>query len=638
MEASAVPRMAPTGVTGVSSPQLLRLASDARLVALIRQGWPAAFEAVYDRHHRGILSFCRHMLGDADEAEDAVQHTFLSAYNDLIASEKQIHLRAWLFTIARNRCYSILRSRREQPSADLDERVTEGLATQVQRRQDLRDLVVDLRRLPEEQRAALVLAEIDALSHEQIGEALGVPREKVKSLVFQARESLVASRAARETACADIREQLVNGRGGALRRSNLRRHLRECAGCRDFRKLVERQRRQLAVVIPVIPTLALKEGVLTGSAGAGAGAGFAGGSLLASSALKSGFVKGIVALALAGVGTAGTFVATQSLNIPPFNLGNVAPRQPGLTGGRLGAPTSRVAAARPDRHVLTLREGSRRTATGVLAARGGAATATGLRHHSGSAAAGGVLNPFGPLVRPHVTFPHPPAAMVAPPSVTAANPPTSSGPTDTATVTPTPVTVTPAPIEGLSGGGRDRNVITRGGTVAGPHVVATGSGDHPVERGHGDAHGGAAATTPHTPSTAGRPTHSPGDGVTGSTGSSGAGGRTGAGGSGSGGTHGVGGGVRGGGGSGTTGWTAGSGGTPADGTPNTGNPTTGTTGTVTTPAPTTGTTPPQDGGSPSGGGIRGAGGGNPSSAGIGPTGGDSAGSGGDGGGVSSPPS
>ena len=267
MEASAVPRAAPAGLSAFTSPHLLRLASDARLVALVREGRAVAFEAVYDRHHRGILSFCRHMLGDPQEAEDAVQHTFLSAYSDLISSHKPIHLRAWLFAIARNRCYSIMRARREQPAADVGESVTEGLATQVQRRQDLRDLVVDMRRLPEEQRAADILdkgvdergrfrqhygnAELDALSHEQIAEALGVPREKVKALVFQARESLVASRTARETDCAEIREQLSTQRGGALRRANLRRHLRECPGCRDFRKQMEHQRKQLAILLPV---------------------------------------------------------------------------------------------------------------------------------------------------------------------------------------------------------------------------------------------------------------------------------------------------------------------------------------------------------------------------------------------------
>jgi RNA polymerase sigma factor (sigma-70 family) len=225
----------------------MRLASDARLVAMIREGRRIAFEVAYDRHHLGILSFCRYVLGDPQDAEDAVQHTFLAAYSDLISSDKPIQLRAWLFAIARNRCFTVLRTRRELSATELIEPATEGLASQVQRRQDLRDLVFDMRRLPDAQRTALVLAELDALSHEQIGAALGVPREKVKALVFQARESLVASRAARETDCLDIRAELATQRGGALRRGNLRRHLRECPGCRDFRREVERGRRRLGV-------------------------------------------------------------------------------------------------------------------------------------------------------------------------------------------------------------------------------------------------------------------------------------------------------------------------------------------------------------------------------------------------------
>jgi len=319
MEASTVPGLAPVGATGSASPTLLRLASDTHLVALVREGRAAAFETVYDRHHRAILSFCRHMLGDAEEAQDAVQHTFLAAYNDLIASDKAIHLRAWLFTIARNRCYSVLRARREQPAADLVDGATEGLATQVQRRQDLRDLIVDMRRLPDDQRAALVLAELDALTHEEIGGVLGVPREKVKALVFQARESLVASRAARDTDCAEIREQLASLHGGGLRRGNIRRHLRECSGCREFRTQIDRQRHRLAIVLPAATTVALRNAVLSGAAGTTAGvAATRGGGLVATWALKGGIVKGVLGVLVAGVGTAG-IVAAREL---PFGSGD----------------------------------------------------------------------------------------------------------------------------------------------------------------------------------------------------------------------------------------------------------------------------------------------------------------------------
>jgi RNA polymerase sigma factor (sigma-70 family) len=359
MEASAVPREAPAGVSVFSTPALLRLASDSHLVSLIREGRAAAFEIAYDRHHRAILSFCRHMLGDPDEAQDAVQHTFLAAYNDLIGSTKQIHLRAWLFTIARNRCYSILRGRREHPTSEINDAVTEGLATQVQRRQDLRDLVGDMRQLPEEQRAALVLAELDSLSHQEIGEVLGVPKDKVKALVFQARESLLASRKARETDCAEIREQLATQRGGALRRSNLRRHLRECAGCREYRKLVERQRRQLAIALPVLGTVAMKDAVVGGVAG-GAGAGL-GGGLIAGGLLKGGgFGKLVLGTVLGVVGAAGTIVATSDLGFL-----RSAPAQPLMhkpVPGRFTAPASSAAAAHGKRL-----KGNSTTAQGVAA-------------------------------------------------------------------------------------------------------------------------------------------------------------------------------------------------------------------------------------------------------------------------------
>jgi RNA polymerase sigma factor (sigma-70 family) len=294
----------------------------------VREGRSAAFEALYDRHHRAILSFCRHMLGSVEEAEDAVQHTFLAAYNDLVSSPKPIQLRAWLFTIARNRCYSVLRGRREQPLEQIDEPATEGLAAQVQRRQDLRDLVGDLRRLPEDQRAALVLSEMDALSHDQIADVLGVPKDKVKALVFQARESLVASRAARETDCTEIREQLANLRGGALRRGNLRRHLRECAGCRDFRAEVDRQRRQLKVLLPVAPTLALKEAVLATTVGGTTAVGATGGGLVATSVVKGGALKGLIGVLIAGVGTAGTIVAVHDIQRGFGSAGKLVSRAP----------------------------------------------------------------------------------------------------------------------------------------------------------------------------------------------------------------------------------------------------------------------------------------------------------------------
>jgi RNA polymerase sigma factor (sigma-70 family) len=323
MEASTAPRTAvlpASRASGLRSQRLLRLASDERLVALVRAGNKAAFETLYDRHHRALLSFCRHMLADREESEDAVQHTFIAAYNDLVGSDKEIQLRAWLYAIARNRCLSMLRSRREQPTGEDFDVPTEGLADEVERRSDLQQLLGDMRELPEEQRAALVLAEIGALSHDEIAEVVGVPKAKVKALVFQARSSLIASRDARDMSCQTVREELSTARGGVLRRGPLRRHLAGCDGCREFAGHVKHQRAALAIVLPVVPTLGLKHGVLStvigaGAAGGGGAAGIAAaGGGVAFIGSKGLAAKLVLGAAVAASGAAGTAAVVQQVD------------------------------------------------------------------------------------------------------------------------------------------------------------------------------------------------------------------------------------------------------------------------------------------------------------------------------------
>jgi RNA polymerase sigma factor (sigma-70 family) len=279
--------------------RLLRLASDERLVELLRGGSEAAFETLFDRHHRGVLGFCRHMLGSPEEAEDVVQHTFLAAYREIVGSDKPIQLRPWLYAIARNRSLTLLRTRARHATGELHEPPTEHLAAEVERRHDLRALLGDVSRLPDDQRAALVLAELADMPHEEIAEVLGCRREKVKALVFQARSSLIASRTARETSCAEIREQLTTLTGGSLRRNDVRRHLADCAGCREFRAAARRQRRDLALVLPVAPSVGLKAAVLGGGAVA---AGTAGGTAVAT--------KILIVATIAGGGTAAVELET----------------------------------------------------------------------------------------------------------------------------------------------------------------------------------------------------------------------------------------------------------------------------------------------------------------------------------------
>jgi RNA polymerase sigma factor (sigma-70 family) len=304
---------------------LLRLASDQRLAAQVRAGSERAFEVLFDRHHRPIVAFCRHMLGSTEEAEDAAQLTFLAAYRDLVRAEPPFALRPWLYAIARHRCLSVLRTRRERPVEEVPEPRLVHVAADTATREDLRTILADVARLPDDQRAALVLAELGDVSHEDIAQVLDCQRTKVKALVFQARTSLAASRDARETPCAEIREQLATLHGGALRRSILHRHLHECAGCRAFRKELRSRRRALALLLPVHPALGLRRAVLGALFGSGGGAG---GAALTAGALSAG---GLAAIGLA------------ALAIP---AGGVSPAA--TTGGRAPLASARaVHAAAP---------------------------------------------------------------------------------------------------------------------------------------------------------------------------------------------------------------------------------------------------------------------------------------------------
>jgi RNA polymerase sigma factor (sigma-70 family) len=292
--------------------------SDRELVARVRRGDEAAFEALYETYHRNLLSFCHHMLGSREEAEDVLQHTFIAAYRHLRARDDIVGLKPWLYTVARNRCLSVLRARREHVALDDGHAAVEGLAAEVDRRDDLRLLVRDVQRLAPDQRAALVLFELGDHSHDEIAAVLGVRREKVKALVFQAREALMGWRAARETPCGEVRQQLATVTGSALRRGTIRRHVEQCAGCAEYAAEVRRQRAALAIVLPVAPAAGLKAAVLgTAAAGSGvaavAGTGAATSAGLAGSGTAGIAAKVLVVAAVVGGGGATGYMAVEEL-------------------------------------------------------------------------------------------------------------------------------------------------------------------------------------------------------------------------------------------------------------------------------------------------------------------------------------
>jgi RNA polymerase sigma factor (sigma-70 family) len=320
------PGVAP-GLRGASP--LLRLQPDERLIALTRRGQHAAFETLFSRYHTRLLSFCRHMLGSREDAEDVLQEVFAAAFNAVLADERPINVRPWLYRIARNRSLNHLRRASAIGVDSMDVHFAEhGLSTgdQVLRRESFHELIGDVHQLPETQRTALLLREIDALSYDQIALAMDTTVPSVKSLLVRARISLAEAAEARKLSCDEVRGELGEVAEGLLKISPpVRRHLRDCERCRTFRKLLKQNNHALAAVLPVGPLLLLKRLLFSklgtsagaghaagaGSAGAGVGAaGGAGGSASAAGAGAAGglFTAGAGAGAAGGASTVGGFV------------------------------------------------------------------------------------------------------------------------------------------------------------------------------------------------------------------------------------------------------------------------------------------------------------------------------------------
>jgi RNA polymerase sigma-70 factor (ECF subfamily) len=172
--------------------------SDEQLIARLRAGDKAAFDVIDARYRRALIRHAEWRLGAARRAmaEELVQETFLRAYRSLIASSREVALRAWLYRILQNAILDELR--RPAPCDGDPERVPHGTAEAAYdvalRRQHLRELVADVVALPVRQRRALVGHVLEGRDHDTIAASLGTTVGGSKGLVSRARASLAQTR------------------------------------------------------------------------------------------------------------------------------------------------------------------------------------------------------------------------------------------------------------------------------------------------------------------------------------------------------------------------------------------------------------------------------------------------------------
>jgi RNA polymerase sigma factor (sigma-70 family) len=320
LEASTLTHAQRRGLFARRSP-LLRFQDDENLVALTRKGHQHAFDSLVERYQSRLLGFCRQMLGSTEDAEDVLQEVFVAAYNAMVADERPIAVRPWLYRIARNRCLNHLR----KPTADGQDTMDthphmNGVTTheRVQNREEFRNLLSDVGQLPETQRSALLLREIDAMSYEEIALAMDTTVPGVKSLLVRARIALAESSQARQLTCDEVRLELAEAAEGIAKVSGpARRHIKSCDPCHEFRAQLRSDTKAFAAIFPAGPLLIIKGALLAklsgifggGGGGAAAGAGGGGGAAAGAGAGAGAGAAGAGAAGAAGAGAAGAGAA-----------------------------------------------------------------------------------------------------------------------------------------------------------------------------------------------------------------------------------------------------------------------------------------------------------------------------------------
>lgn len=175
--------------------------SEILLAHRVRDGDNEAFEEIFRTYHARVYNYVYRMVGNAEEASDLTQESFLKAYRALLRGEEPLNLSAWLYRITSNTCMDVLRRRRliqwqplegllavlgggaPSPEADL---------VQKERRVEVEQV---LAQLPPRYRMLLLLREREGLSYAEIAEITGDSLDTVRVTLYRARER------ARKLAC-----------------------------------------------------------------------------------------------------------------------------------------------------------------------------------------------------------------------------------------------------------------------------------------------------------------------------------------------------------------------------------------------------------------------------------------------------
>jgi len=320
--------------------------NDRRLARRAARGDSDAFAAIFRRYEQDLYRYCVAILGDEQDAQDALQNTMVKALRALPGEQRQIELKPWLYRVAHNE--SIELRRRARPTAPLAAEMPAPGASPEQRAADRRrlsDLLADIGELPERHRGVLVMRELAGLDFEEIAAALDTSPGAARQVLYEARRSLQQMSDGREMTCDAVTLLLSDRDGRVARRRDVRAHLRDCPECRRFAEGIPSRSETLAGIapLPAIAAAAIAKGALAGSASGGAAG---------SGAVGAGAAGGGSAAAAGGAASGGTTAATGAAGASSGGgvggaTGAVGASSGGVGGavGAVGGAAAKVASA-----------------------------------------------------------------------------------------------------------------------------------------------------------------------------------------------------------------------------------------------------------------------------------------------------
>ena len=258
------------------------------------------------------------MLRSREDAEDVLQEVFASAYGAMVADDRPLNVRPWLYRIARNRSLNHLRRQTAIGVDSMDVHFADGGVSTAERaieREEFRALLGDVHALAEQQRAALLLREIEGLSYDQIAEVLETTVPAVKSLLVRARVGLAEAAEARRLTCDEVRLELGQWAEGLQKISPpVRRHIKDCERCGTFKAQLKDNNKVLAALFPLGPILLLQKLIAGHAIGHATGLGAGAGASAGTGAAATGGSGSLFTIGLtAGAGKAVATVATVAI-------------------------------------------------------------------------------------------------------------------------------------------------------------------------------------------------------------------------------------------------------------------------------------------------------------------------------------